>query len=276
MSETFDRQKILAAMSDASREKLVSLNVTLATTSTQSDALAAPTPAKGCAIFLAEQQTAGQGRRGRTWASPPAANLYMSVSRRFRQDLAALSGLSLVVGVSLAEALNSPNFCRSGFSRGSSTSPTISVKWPNDLTADGRKLAGILINLRSDSEGGSVAVIGIGINIRMPADAAREIDQPWCDLSQLGFEDVSRNAIAAAVLDQLLPALDQFENDGLAAFLPRWQALDALAGKQVRVLDGAQVHEGISLGITDSGALRIRQDEQERAFHSGEVSLRSA
>jgi len=264
VSDLLDREKILAAMSESWRAKVFALSVVAETDSTQADALVAPTPAEGCAVFLAEQQTAGQGRRGRAWTSPPEANLYMSVSRRFNGDLNALSGLSLAVGVALAEALNA------------SSKPPIALKWPNDLVANGQKLGGILINLRADREGGSVAVIGIGINVRMPGDAGRAIDQPWCDLSQLGFGDTSRNAITANLLEHLLAALDRFERDGLTPFLDRWQELDALVGKPVRVLDGACVHEGISLGITESGALRIRQDEQERAFHSGEVSLRSA
>ena len=130
--------------------------------------------------------------------------------------------------------------------------------------------------LNADADGGTEAVIGIGINVRMPQSQVLQIDQAWCDLSQLGGADVSRNALAAALLDQLLPALDHFEHEGLSAFLPRWHKLDSLAGKPVRILDGSRVYEGISLGITDSGALRLRQGEQERTFQSGEVSLRPA
>jgi BirA family biotin operon repressor/biotin-[acetyl-CoA-carboxylase] ligase len=266
VSDLLDREKILVAMSGESRAQAQSLLVAVETTSTQDDALAAPTPRTGCAVFLAERQSAGQGRRGRAWASPHAANLYMSLSRHFGNELAALSGLSLVVGVVAAETLNVL----------ASRSRLIAVKWPNDLVADGRKLGGILISLRGAAEGGADAVIGIGINVRMPAQAAHEIDQPWCDLSQLGYTDCSRNDLVAALLDRLLPALDQFERDGLAPFLARWQALDALAGKPVRILDGAREHEGIFSGITDAGALCLRQGERDVIFHSGEVSLRTA
>ena len=276
MSELLDREKILSAMSESSRASVTALTVAEETTSTQADALAAPTPREGCAVFLAERQTAGQGRRGRSWASPPSANLYMSISRRFRNDLATMSGLSLAVGVTLAETLNDLSSRRSGFSRDSSSPSPIRVKWPNDLIANGQKLGGILIQLRSDAEAGTAAVIGIGINVHMPEDAAAQIDQPWCDLHTLGFDELSRNTLATNLLDQLVPSFELFEREGLLPFLPRWQQLDALAGQNVRVLDGALIHEGISLGITDSGALRIRLGDQERAFHSGEVSLRSA
>jgi BirA family biotin operon repressor/biotin-[acetyl-CoA-carboxylase] ligase len=260
-----DREAILGALSAPSRALLHSLVATAETASTQTDALAAPTPAHGCAVFLADRQSAGQGRRGRPWISPPAANLYLSLSRRFRSPMAALSGLSLVVGVAVAEALRGQGFTQVG------------VKWPNDLVAGAGKLGGILIQLRGDADaGGTLAVIGLGINLRMPADAAAQIDQAWCDLAQLGGEGLSRDALAAAVLDALLPALQQFEEQGLAPFLPRWRALDALAGRPVRIVDGAREHQGVSAGITDVGALRLLQDGQERTFHAGEVSLRPA
>jgi BirA family biotin operon repressor/biotin-[acetyl-CoA-carboxylase] ligase len=276
VSELLDREKILSAMTAQARAQVHGLSIALETTSTQADAMAAPAPLHGCSIFFAERQTAGQGRRGRTWASPAGANLYVSVSRRFQQDLSALTGLSLAVGVATAESLNFSLPCRSGFSRDSSSRQTIGVKWPNDLVANGRKLGGILIQLRSDAGPGSAAVIGIGINVSMPVADGEQIDQPWCDLSQLGFINVSRNTLAANLLNQLLPAMEHFERDGLSSFLPRWQQLDALAGKIVRVFEGPRVHEGISMGVTETGALRLRQGEQERAFHSGEVSLRNA
>jgi BirA family biotin operon repressor/biotin-[acetyl-CoA-carboxylase] ligase len=273
VSELLDRDKILSALQDATRAQLQSLTVAVETTSTQADALAAPVPPQGCAVFLAEQQSAGQGRHGRTWTSPPAANLYLSLSRRFPHEPARLSGLSLITGIATAEALNTAT-CGSGFSRDSS--PPITLKWPNDLLANNKKLAGILTQLRIAADGATDAIIGIGINVRMPAEAAQRIDQPWCDLSQVGCTDLSRNVLTALLLDHLLPALEQFEREGLSHFLPRWRQLDAFAGKPVRILDGPRVHEGIALGITDSGALRVRQGEQERVFHSGEVSLRSA
>lgn len=273
--QLLDGETILGALDAGSREQVQSISVAFETASTQADALAAPTPRQGCAIFLAERQTHGQGRRGRTWESPLAANLYMSVSRRFASELSALSGLSLVVGVALAEALNAriPADVSANTASGSNR---IGVKWPNDLVADGKKLGGILIQLRADAAAGAQAVIGIGINVRMPAAHAAHIDQAWCDLDQLGADAVSRNELAAALLDSLLPALEQFERHGLAPFLPRWQRLDSLAGKPVRVIEGADILEGTSFGISDSGALRVRQGERERLFHSGEVSLRPA
>jgi BirA family biotin operon repressor/biotin-[acetyl-CoA-carboxylase] ligase len=267
-------------MQAGTRAQVQSVSVVFETGSTQADAIAAPTPQSGCAIFLAERQTAGQGRRGRAWASPLAANIYLSLSRRFACALSALSGLSLVVGVAVAEALNAalPIAADSpADAAGREPGATrIGVKWPNDLVVDGKKLGGILVQLRSQADGGVLAVIGIGINVRMPPSHADRIDQAWCDLRQLGIGDLSRNRLVGALLDSLLPALGKFEQEGLSPFLPRWQSLDALAGKPVRVLDGPAIHEGTSLGIAESGALRVRQGGREQLFHSGEVSLRPA
>jgi len=260
VSAPFDRVEIWSALSPAQREALATIHIANETASTQADALEAGVPAQGCALFLAEHQRAGQGRQGRAWVSAPAdASLAMSLSRRFRMSMAAMSGLSLVVGIAVAQALDVEG---------------VGLKWPNDLVAGGRKLGGILVNLRAAPEGACDAVIGIGINLRLP-DAAG-IDQPWTDLARCGATPRSRNALVAALLEGLLPALARFEAEGLAPFVEQWQRLDAFAGREVRVLDGDRVHEGRLDGITASGALRLRADGEERIFHSGEVSLRPA
>ena len=261
--DMLDREALLAHLAPVTRAQLHSLQIEFETTSTQSLALATTTPETGCAVFLAERQTAGQGRRGRDWASPMAANLYVSLSRRFDRGFATLSGLSLAVGVAVAQSLRQLGYAQVG------------VKWPNDLLANGRKLGGILIQLRGEAQGPCEAVIGIGLNVHMPVTAAGEIDQAWCDLAQLmPGKSLSRNALAAALLDSLLPALAQFEAEGLAPFLPQWRQFDALDGHAVHVLDGTRTHEGIALGVDAAGALRVRIGESERQFHSGEVSLR--
>lgn len=261
---SLDPEAILSALDPAVRARVQSMTVDFETKSTQLRALDVVPRPRSSAIFLAERQTGGQGRRGRSWVSPLAANLYMSVSRRFDAGLPALAGLSLVVGVAIAEALRAKGFSGVG------------VKWPNDLVVADRKLGGILIQLRTLADRGTQAVVGIGINVRMPAGAATEIDQPWCDLSQMSDSLAPRNELAAALLDGVLPALDEFEDHGLAPFQERWARLDALLGKPVRLLDGAREIHGTSLGIADSGALRIRDGEREHLFHGGEVSLRPA
>jgi BirA family biotin operon repressor/biotin-[acetyl-CoA-carboxylase] ligase len=118
------------------------------------------------------------------------------------------------------------------------------------------------------------AVIGLGINVRMPAAVAASIDQPWIDLAGLQDPPPSRNRIAATLLAHLVPALDQFDAEGLAPFLARYARFDALAGRQVAIHLGAAVQAGVALGIAGDGALRVDIGGEERLFHAGEVSVR--
>lgn len=262
--DAFDAAQLLAHLPDSTRSQIASLHVVAETTSTQADALAAPLPAQGCAIFIADRQTAGQGRQGRAWISPAGANIYLSVSRRFTHGLQSLSGLSLVAGVAVVEALQAMGI------------ELVGLKWPNDLVADGRKLGGLLVQGRAEG-GASAAVIGLGLNVRMPTDVATAIEQPWCDLASLGY-DIPRVGILAGVITQLVAALAQFDAEGLVPFLPRWSQLDAFQGREARVLDGASVVSGTVLGIDANGALRmaVAGDGGERLFHAGELSLRPA
>lgn len=261
--ELLDAERLRAALSPAARAQLSALTVLFDTDSTNAVALREPAPARGCAVWLAERQRAGRGRRGRAWSSPLAAHVYLSVSRRFEGGIAALQGLSLAVGVAACEALRALGFS------------DVALKWPNDLLAGGRKLGGILVEVGGEAAGPIRAVVGLGVNVQMPAAAAREIDQAWTDLASLGEAPPSRQAVAAALLDALLPALARFESEGLAPFLARWPALDALAGRAVRVDCGGEVHEGTALGVSEDGALRLAVRDGERRFHAGEASLRA-
>jgi BirA family biotin operon repressor/biotin-[acetyl-CoA-carboxylase] ligase len=241
-----DAGAIAAALAPATRARLREVEVVTATDSTNGELMRRGVPALA---LLAETQSAGRGRRGKAWASPPAANLYLSLSWSVRRP----AGLSLAMGLACAEALRDAR---------------VRVKWPNDLVAEGRKLGGLLIELA-----GNIAVIGVGLNVRMPPQTA--IDQPWIDLAQLGVA-ASRNELAAYLLDALVAALVEFEAHGLAAFESRWRAFDALAGREVRVLGGEQVWQGSAAGIASDGGLRVLIDGRERVFHSAEVSVRDA
>jgi BirA family biotin operon repressor/biotin-[acetyl-CoA-carboxylase] ligase len=214
-------------------------------------------------VLLAERQSAGRGRRGRSWASPLAAHLYLSLQRRFDGGVAALSGLSIAVGVAAAEALRGLGFIEVG------------LKWPNDVVAGDRKLGGILIEFGGEDAGVVRAVIGIGINVRMPESAAAAIDQPWTDLRKLGAPLPSRNALAAVLIAAQVRALEQFAEVGLASFLPRWHALDALRNRTIDVIAGTHRERGVALGIANSGALRVRHADGERDYHSAEISVRA-
>ena len=264
--ELLDAAAIGDALPSAVSAQLASIEVAWSLDSTNSELLRRPSAGQGAQVLFAERQTGGRGRRGRTWASPLAANLYLSVAREFEAGLARLGGLSLVAGVAVTEALQALGFDEAR------------LKWPNDVVvADGarlRKLGGILIEGGGEHAGPARAVVGIGLNVRMPADAAAAIDQPWIDLVALRPQPPSRNALAAALLAHVVPALAQFDREGLAPFLPRHAAHDVLAGEAVRVLAGDGEHAGIALGLAADGALRVRLADGVRDFHAGEVSLR--
>ncbi|HSJ49279.1 MAG TPA: biotin--[acetyl-CoA-carboxylase] ligase, partial [Gammaproteobacteria bacterium] len=164
-------------------------------------------------VCLAERQTRGKGRRGRNWVSPYGTNLYLSLSWRFESGLSALAGLSLVVGISLIRALQQLGVEGAG------------LKWPNDIYLQGAKLAGVLIEVSGESAGPCSAVIGIGVNVAMPEQQGRHIDQRWTDLRAHGIP-VARNQLAAALLEQLLPALAEFARHGMQPFQEEWQRPD--------------------------------------------------
>ena len=257
---------IREALAPSAREELAGLEVAWSIDSTSSELLRRNTDLRGSQVLLAERQTGGRGRRGRTWASPLAAHLYLSVARHFGGGLARLGGLSLVAGVAAAQALHALGHTG------------VRLKWPNDLVVvdgDGlRKLGGLLIEGGGEHGGPVRAVIGLGLNVHMPATFARDIDQPWCDLDALGGTH-ARNAVAAVVLSHLLPALAEFDRDGFEPFLARYAAFDALAGRAVSL----HLHDGdmtaVAEGIAHDGALRVRLDDGVvRMLHSGEVSVR--
>ena len=265
--DLLDAEAIRAALAPAAAAELDALDVAWSLDSTNSELLRRPAPARGALVLLAERQSGGRGRRGRSWASPLAANLYLSVSRGFGGGLARLGGLSLAAGVATVDALHALGFSRLG------------LKWPNDLVIadDGglRKLGGLLVEGGGELAGHARAVVGLGLNVRMPEAFGRRIDQPWIDLSQLSPRLPSRNVLAATVLSRLLPALALFDRQGLAPFLPRYAALDSLAGREVRVELGGAWQDGRALGLAEDGALRVDIDGREQPVHAGEVSVRA-
>jgi len=261
--DLLDTGGIRAGLPAAADALLDDLQVTWSTVSTNTELLRCSAPPRGSRVLLAERQTGGRGRRGRDWASPLAAHIYLSVLRGFAGGLAQLGGLSLVAGVAVAEALRGLGHAQ------------VQLKWPNDLVVDGHKLGGLLVEGGGEFAGPARAVIGIGLNVHMPPAFAERIDQPWTDLDQLAGEPVQRNAVATAVLAALLPALEQFEAEGLAPFLSRYAALDSLAGREVRVELGGAWQDGRALGLAEDGALRVEIEGREQPVHAGEVSVRA-
>lgn len=261
--EFLDAKLIQPLLSETTRQKLTVMEILGDTDSTNDHLkhLAAQGAPSG-SVCLAEHQRAGRGRHGRQWVSPFGANVYMSLLWRFSAGPAALAGLSLAVGVALARAVQEY------------VGPGLGLKWPNDLVWNEKKLGGILVEIAGEASGPSYAIIGIGLNLRMPAGANATIDQPWIDLHQICDQLPSRNALAASMLTHLLSVLQHYDTLGLSAFMDAWRSWDVTAGKAVQLHLPNGVITGQAQGIADDGAILIQVDDQVRRYASGEISLR--
>jgi BirA family transcriptional regulator, biotin operon repressor / biotin---[acetyl-CoA-carboxylase] ligase len=218
-------------------------------------------------VCFAEHQSAGKGRRGRTWVSPYGSNLYMSILWRFQQGgIAATAGLSLALGVAAIRALKQHQIHNVG------------LKWPNDIYSQGKKLGGILIEVSGETDGPCFAVIGLGLNMFLPTSEAQTINQAWTDLTKVtGTVPVSRNQLAATLLSHILDIVNGFETVGIQAYLDEWRSYDCLQGQAATLYIGQQKIDGTVEGIDDNGLLLIKRTEGNiQAFASGEVSFSSA
>jgi BirA family biotin operon repressor/biotin-[acetyl-CoA-carboxylase] ligase len=214
-------------------------------------------------VLVAEAQTAGRGRRGRAWTAVAGGSITFSLGWRFEQGAGYLSGLTLAVGLAVARALEALGFA------------SIELKWPNDLVHRRAKLGGILVELTGDALGPSLAIIGVGLNVRLPAAARRRIGQPVTDLAGIARRRaVDRNQLLARILRELAVVLEAFAERGFAPLRADWQRRHALQRKPVEVLlpDGRSAH-GEVVGVDAEGALVVDTLGQRLRFLSGEVSL---
>lgn len=212
-------------------------------------------------VVLAEVQTAGRGRLGRQWQSPFGQNIALSLGWHFAGGALALEGLSLVVGLALNRALEDLGVQK------------IRLKWPNDVLVDGKKLAGILLEMRGDASGPCHVVIGLGLNVHLIHDEV--IDQPWVSLAQLGYR-LNRNDIVAQMLLRLSHYLQRFVHYGFAVMRDEWQALHYYQDQKVQLLLPDKRIEGICRGVNLVGALMIEHNGVVTAYSGGEISLRPA
>lgn len=261
MTEILTSERIAALLRPAAQH--VTVRVVEETGSTNADLLAALPTLHGPVLLQAKRQTAGRGRAGRSWHSAEGKSLTFSLAWKFDLPVHALVGLPLAVGVALAEAL-------------AMFSIDARLKWPNDVLVQGRKLAGILIESASAGSvphDASWAVIGVGLNIAVDDSMAAAIGRAAAGVPWLA--DLDPNMLMATLLSSLAEALVQFEHEGLAAFIGRWNALHAHAGQAVVILDNGRVlHEGIGRGIDASGRFLIESASGQVAVMAGDVSLR--
>jgi BirA family biotin operon repressor/biotin-[acetyl-CoA-carboxylase] ligase len=246
----------IAAISSAG----VAVEVVPETGSTNADLLARAPGLAAPVLLVAENQTAGRGRAGRSWLSSSGGSLTFSLAWHFDGGPQRLAGLPLAVGVALAESL-----ARLGVQ--------VQLKWPNDLLKDGNKLAGILIETQAAPDGGTWTVIGVGLNLVMPDELEEQIGRTVAAVPWLAQMD--RDALMAALLDGLAASLREFAGAGFGAFAARWNLRHAYQGQTVRIIDhGAVLHEGVAAGVDDGGRLLLDTDAGRITIVAGDVSLR--
>jgi BirA family biotin operon repressor/biotin-[acetyl-CoA-carboxylase] ligase len=218
-------------------------------------------------FMTAEYQSAGRGRRTRSWFAPPGGAICLSVGWSFASLPATVGALSLAIGVCALRAL-----ARSGITG-------VGLKWPNDLVAGEAKLGGILAELRAEAAGPAFVVIGIGLNVALSApviERVRASGTQAIDLATLASAPIDRNAVTAALITEMILGLQQFERQGFAPFVAEWRSLDALVGKPVQVkLDNATV-AGHARGIDADGALCVQTRNGVERFTTGDASVRTA
>ena len=268
--DLLDAQAITLALSPSASEYLAVVEVfqNIDSTNKYARELTENGSASG-AVVLAEQQSAGRGRRGKNWVSPFAANIYLSMVWDFEQGAQALEGLSLAIGVAVKRVLTAQGI------------DAVKLKWPNDIYVEQRKLGGILLEMVGDPAGQCTVIVGIGLNVSMPAKSGDEIEQDWTDVAtelkrqNSAAASPSRNALAAALISEILPLLSTFQSQGFAAYRDEWQAADAFYGLNAVISTPKQSIVGIVKGVDTNGALRLELESGKiESFIGGELSLR--
>jgi len=209
-------------------------------------------------LIAASAQSAGRGRRGREWLSSANAGLYMSLALPFPVAVTNLQALSLVTALSVHEALKSLY------------SLELQLKWPNDLLAENKKLAGILLERQQVKEG-AVIVFGIGVNVNIPDSDKAQIDRPITDLSCLSDVAVEMNVLCGTIVNDLVDRVGLFCNEGFLPFQNRWNELDFYNGREVAIEDGNSRTVGKSLGVDESGCLKLQSAKGTITIGSGEI-----
>ena len=201
--------------------------------------------------------------------SPPATGVCLSVAWQFDRQPPKFASLGLVAGLAVRDALK-----RLGVA-------AIMIKWPNDLVIEDRKLGGVLVEMRAEGNGPALAVVGVGINFRLPEGADREIREtgglPATDLAAACGDTIllDRNTVASAILSALVPALERFGREGPSDLVAAWRDADALVGRQVAVELGQQSVTGRAVGIDTDGSLRVEHEGETMRITAGDVSVRT-
>jgi len=261
-----DAERIAAGLSVPVRASIETLRVEWTLESTNTRLLDSLPPAAGqAAVVLAEHQIGGRGRRGRHWIAPPGGAICLSVAWQYPDLPADLSALSLIVGLTVAAGLDELGV--SG----------VRLKWPNDVVTANGKLGGILIEMRAEAGGPVHLVIGVGLNVVLDEAARAAVGATGNvadDLNAHRQPAPDRNAVVAALLSRLVPALEEFPRSGLTPHLAHWNQRDALRDHDVNVENLGEMTRGRACGIDSHGALLVETPGGVQRFISGEVSVR--
>jgi BirA family biotin operon repressor/biotin-[acetyl-CoA-carboxylase] ligase len=287
--DRLDADEIAAALAPGTARLVERLDVFAEIDSTNRYLLEHPPTPGRLAVCLAEYQHAGRGRRGRAWVAPAGAALCLSVGWKFAERPLDLTALTLACGVAARRALEA------------SACVSVRLKWPNDLVWDDRKLGGILVELGAEPRGLCHAVVGIGINVSLPADWLRRVSD-WprgavdlreatraepsrsrgansrpgrADHEAAGLDPPGRSRLAAALVDGFADVLSTYASAGFAPYLPEFRSADWLADRTIRIDDARGALEGVARGIDPDGALRVELGGgRVRRVESGDVSVR--
>lgn len=265
--QLLNKARIYSSLNTATQEALVDLEIHDQIDSTNRYLVSQCNidPDTSALVCLAEQQTAGKGRRGKQWISPFGNNIYLSIAWKFELGPASLSGLSLAIGVAVIKTLKIHGIHDAG------------LKWPNDIYWQQRKLGGILVEVSGESDGPCNAVIGLGLNLSLSAQEGSDIEQDWVDINEiLGQSDrLSRNQLVATLLEQLIAVTKQYTQESFALYRDQWRQFDCMQGQQVSLFMGHTKIDGTVIGINDAGLLLLQTATGSvQSFASGEVSFR--
>jgi BirA family biotin operon repressor/biotin-[acetyl-CoA-carboxylase] ligase len=216
-------------------------------------------------ICIAEAQSAGRGRRGRSWIATPYANIMLSLGWQFNDNAQAVSGLSLAAAVALVRGLADCGV------------QGVQLKWPNDIVWQQQKLGGVLVEVRHRAPGNALVIIGVGLNVYLCREQARAIEQEWTDLMRITDAAVDRDRLAAFIIKRLREMLKAYRQGGFSSFRAEWEGLHTYQGQRVSVLQDDVTTNAWVLGTTDDGALQVMEEDGPiRIYYSGEISLRAA
>ncbi len=213
-------------------------------------------------IAICEKQTAGKGRRGRSWHSPFAQNIYCSIGIEKTIAAGQLGLMSIVSGIALCRALSTCGF------------DEIKLKWPNDLYHQKQKLGGILIESKPAGNDGYFLVIGFGLNVFMSRQQLDEITQAATSLSLINQNEINRQQILLTAIEAVMAEIQNFDESSIPEVIQKFMRNDAFHQQSIAVLNAGDEICGINKGINPSGLLRLATEEGEQTFSAAEISLR--